>query len=172
MNKEYEVLCKFFNFDNKKILSIGPGMCGLEIIINSKSQNSFFTIIEKDYVSKKIIYGWDAENKEGYNNLRLLKAFLANNGMNNNFEIFNYDKDDLPNKKFDYIISLYSLDYHYDFSFYFEYLKKVSSEKTKIIFDTVRPNYFKNFFHTVEEIPSVQKVTHNSKRIVCNKLLV
>ena len=171
MNMEHEVLSKYLNFDDKKILSIGPGMCGLEIIINSKSQNSFFTIIEKNYVSKKIVYGWDVKNKEGYNNFNLLIDFLSNNEMKNNFEIYNYDEDDLPNEKFDYVISLYSLDYHYDFSFYSEYLKKVSTEKTKIIFDTVRPNYFKNLFNYVEEMPSIKKDIHASKRIICNQFI-
>ena len=56
--------------------------------------------------------------------------------MSNNFEIFDYDNDKLPIKKFDYIISLYSMDYHYDFSNYLEYLKKISN-KTKLIFDTI-----------------------------------
>ena len=45
MSNEYKLLSNFIDFDNKKILSIGPGMCGLELIINSKSNNSFFTII-------------------------------------------------------------------------------------------------------------------------------
>ena len=29
----------------------------------------------------------------------------------------------LPEEKFDFIVSLYSLDYHYDFNIYLEYLK-------------------------------------------------
>jgi hypothetical protein len=31
------------------------------------------------------------------------------------FKVFDFDKDSLPSKKFDVVISLYSLDYHYDF---------------------------------------------------------
>ena len=75
MNEEYDLLKKHIEFDNKEILSIGSGMCGLELIINSKSSNPFFTIIEKNYISKKVIYGWDIENKEGYNDLKLLRDF-------------------------------------------------------------------------------------------------
>ena len=46
--------------------------------------------------------------------------------------IFDFDKDILPDKKFDVIISLLSLDYHYDFNLYSEYLKSISKENTKI----------------------------------------
>ena len=171
MNEEYEKLKKIAEFSNKKILSIGSGMCGLELIINSKSNNTYFTIIEKDYVSKKVIYGWDEDNKEGYNNLDLLKTFLEDNGMLSNFEICNFDTDNLPIKKFDYIISLYSMDYHYNFDIYSEYIKKVSSEETKIIFDTIRPDYFKKIFHNVDVLSIDEKEIHNSKRIICNKFV-
>lgn len=171
MNEEYEKLREITEFDNKKILSIGPGMCGLELIINSKSNNPYFTIIEKDYVSKKVIYGWDEDNKEGYNNLDLLKSFLEDNGMKSNFEIYNFDKDNLPIKKFDYIISLYSMDYHYNFDIYSEYIKNVSYEKTKIIFDTIRPEYFKKIFKNVDIFSSDEKEIHKSKRIICNKFI-
>ena len=172
MNEEYNLLKKYINFDNKNILSIGPGMCGLEIIINTHSKNSNFTILEKNYISKKVVYGWDIKNKEGYNNLNLLKDFLENNKMKNNFEIFNVDEDNLPEKKFDYIISLYSMDYHYDFTIYLEYLKKVSTDNTIIIFDTIRPEYFKKIFLNTEVIVSDQKKIHSSKRILCKKFIL
>ena len=113
MNQEYEMLSNLIDFNDKQVLSIGAGMCGLELIINSKSKNSFFTIIEKNYISKKIIYGWDTKNKEGYNDLKLLQTFIEDNGMKDNFEIYNFDQESLPIKEFDYIISLYSMDYHY-----------------------------------------------------------
>ncbi len=171
MIEEYKKLSNFAEFENKKILSIGPGMCGLELIINSNTKNSFFTIIEKNYISKKVVYGWDLNNEEGYNDLYSLKFFLTQNGMRNNFEIFDYDNDKLPIKKFDYIISLYSMDYHYDFSYYLEYLKEVSTDKTKLIFDTIRPDYFKTIFDNVKVLVSEDKKIHGSKRIVCSKFL-
>ena len=81
MEKEYENLAKYLNFNNKSILSIGSGMCGLELIINQKSHDNLFYIIEKNYVSKKVTYGWDNDNNEAYNNLTLLNTFLIKNGM-------------------------------------------------------------------------------------------
>ena len=131
----------------------------------------FYNFRKKLYF-KKIIYGWDSKNQEGYNDLNLLKGFLENNKMLNNFEIYNVDKDTLPEKKFDYIISLYSMDYHYDFTVYQEYLKKVSTDNTIIIFDTIRPEYFKKIFLNTEIIASEQKKIHSSKRILCKKFII
>ena len=171
MMDELKNLKKHLNFENKKILSIGSGMCGLEVLINLESETNFFSIVEKNYISKKVSYGWDNKNNEAYNRLNLLNFFLIKNGVKKqNFEIFDYDKDDLPLKDYDYIISLYSLDYHYDFSFYQDYFNKIINDKTKIIFDTIRPEFFKRIFQNVNVIQSEQKNIHSSKRIICEKI--
>ena len=172
MEKEFKTINKNIDFNNKKILSIGSGIGGLELIINKKSSSSFFDIVEKNYVSKKIKYGWDKNNQEAYNNLQLLESFLLNNGMEKNcFKIYDCDEDVLPEKKFDIVLSLFSLDYHYDFNIYLNYFKKVSDEKTMIIFDTIRPDHFKNIFKNVVILKSDQDTVHRSKRIVCNKFI-
>ena len=118
-------------------------------------------------------YGWGGMvNSEGYNNLELQKDFLITNEMSESqINIFDYDKDTLPEKKFDVIISLLSLDYHYDFNLYSEYLKKISKDDTKIIFDTIRADYFKKIFKNVNIIRSETNVIHKSKRILCSHFL-
>ena len=172
MEKECDSLQDFINFSDKKILSIGSGMGGLELAINKKYNNSSFDIIEKDYTSQKVKYGWDQNNKEAYNNLKLLSFFLKENGIKNSLlNIYDCDFDNYPRKKFDIIISLFSLDYHYDFNIYQNYLKKISDNKTSLIFDTIRPDYFKNIFKNVKFIQSNQETVHKSKRIICNKFL-
>ena len=171
MKNEFFELKKKIDFSNKKILSIGSGMCGLELVINSKIKNSEFSIIEKNYVSKKVKYGWDEKNIEGYNNLNLLKKFMFQNGMKNNFKIYDFDQNNLPFGKFDLIISLYSLDYHYDFKIYLNYFKKVVNKDTIFIFDTIRPQFFRLLFEKVEIISSTQKKIHSSKRIICKKFI-
>ena len=85
------------------------------------------------------------------------------------YDIYDYDKDILPLQKFDVITSLYSLDYHYDFSFYIDYLKKVCSEDTLIIFDTIRAEYFYSVFQNVDIIKEDSNTVHKSKRIACKK---
>ena len=171
MHSEFELLKENVDFDNKKILSIGGGIGGLELII-SRNFDSTFYFIEKNYVSTKVKYGWDSKNSEAYNDLSLLKNFLVDNKLNEKrFKIFDFDKDTLPNEKFDIIISLYSLDYHYDFNIYFDYLKKVSKNETILIFDTIKPDTYKNIFNKVKIIKLDNSTTHKSKRVMCSNFI-
>ena len=147
MEKEF-LLIKKYTKNNDKILSIGSGVGGLEILM-TKKLNSHITFIEKNYISKKIKYGWDKMNLEAYNNLNLLKKFLLNNDVKEDkFAIYDFDQDNLPDTKFDLIVSLYSLDYHYEFELYKDYLNKVMKPETILIFDTIRPDYFKEIYET------------------------
>ena len=140
----------------------------LELIIDRNHFIKKFSIIEKNYVSKKVVYGWDNKNYEAYNNLSLVESFLINNGLKKEkFEIFDFDSKNLPYKDFDIIISLYSLDYHYDFNIYLDFFKKVFKKDSKIIFDTIRADYFTNLFDSVKIISSNEDTAHMSKRIIC-----
>ena len=85
MKKEYETIENEVKFSNKKYLSIGGGLGGLELIINMETKNNFFYFIEKNYVSKKVKYGWDDKNLEAYNNLQLVEKFLTKNGKPVNY---------------------------------------------------------------------------------------
>ena len=153
---------------DQKILSIGSGLGGLEIAIMKKFNRTSVTLIEKDYVSDKIKYGWDIENKEGYNDLSLLKDLITmNNISKDQFNIINYEEGNFPTKKYNLVISFYSLDYHYDFQIYSDYLKKVMKKESILIFDTIRPEYFKKIFENVETIKEDFNTVHKSKRIVC-----
>ena len=173
MMNEFLSIKDYINKDDKDFLSIGGGLGGLELIINQVFKSNNYYFIERDYVSKKVKYGWGGTiNDEAYNDLNLQKTFLKMNEMQENqINIFDYDKDILPEKKFDVIISLLSLDYHYDFNVYIKYLKKVSKIDTKIIFDTIRADYFKIIFKNVEIIRSDTNTVHKSKRIICSNFL-
>ena len=169
MEKEF-LLIKKYSKNNDKILSIGSGIGGLEILM-SKKLDSHVTFIEKNYISKKIKYGWDKMNLEAYNNLNLLKNFVLDNGIKKNkFAIYDFDQDKLPDTKFDLIVSLYSLDYHYEFELYKDYLNKVMKPETILIFDTIRPDYFKEIYEKVEVIKQDFNTVHKSKRVVCRNL--
>ena len=174
MSNEFLVLENFIKESDKMVLSIGGGIGGLELIINQKYEKKKFFFIERNYVSKKIKYGWGGKiNSEAYNNLDIQKKFLIMNQMKNDqINIFDYDNGKLPEIKFDVVISLLSLDYHYDFDLYKDYLKKVSSNNTKIIFDTIRADYFEKIFKKVEIIKTDDYTVHKSKRIVCSEFLI
>ena len=167
MKNEYEVIQNFLK-PGQNILSIGAGIGGLELLISKKKLNTKVSFIEKNYISKKIIYGWDDSNLEAYNNLNLLEKFLLKNNMESkSFQIFDFDKDKLPKEKFDLIISIYSLDFHYNFELYRKYFQEVSNNETIIIFDTIRPEYFKNIFQEISIIKTDDNTLHKSKRIAC-----
>ena len=172
MSKEFDSISNYIDLKNQKILSIGGGIGGLEAQINSKFKNNRYYFIEKNYVSRKVKYGWDPENNEAYNNINLLKDFLILNGMNKtDFKIYDQDKDELPSVEFDIITSLYSLDYHYDFNIYIDYIKKNSNKNTKIIFDTIRPEFFSNIFKNIKVLKINDETIHKSKRLLCSEFI-
>ena len=174
MQSEFLTFKEYIDFnEDEHFLSIGGGLGGLELIINKNLQNKNYHFIERNFVSKKVVYGWSGKvNNEAYNDLNIQKSFLEINGMKpSQINIFDYDKDKLPDQKFDVIISLLSLDYHYDFEIYIEYLRKISNLDTKIIFDTIRPDYFLKIFKNVKVIALQENTTHKSKRILCSQFL-
>ena len=171
MKNEYEVIQNFLK-PGQNILSVGSGIGGLELLVSKKNLNTKVSFVEKNYISKKIIYGWDDSNLEAYNNLNLLEEFLLKNNMEpKSFQIFDFDKDKLPKEKFDLIISIYSLDFHYNFELYRKYFQEASNNETIIIFDTIRPEYFKNIFHEVSIIKIDNNTIHKSKRIACRHFI-
>ena len=172
MQQEFETINSAIDLHNKDLLSIGGGLGGLELVINKNFNIKSFTFIEKNYVSKKVKYGWDNKNNEAYNDISIQRNFLTKNEMESSrFTIFDYDNDQLPKGKFDIIISLFSLDYHYDFKVYQEYLRNNTHKESKIIFDTIRPDYFKNIFNEVIVLKDRTKTIHGSKRIMCSNFL-
>ena len=167
MGEEFSTIEKFIK-DKKNFLSIGAGIGGLELLILKTIPNSHVTFIEKNYVSDKIRYGWDNLNKEGYNDLNQLDAFLKNNKvLKERYQIFDFDEGNFPTRNFDILLSMYSLDYHYDFEIYSNYLKKMMKKESILIFDTIRPKYFENIFKYVEIIKEDLNTVHKSKRVAC-----
>ena len=173
MQSEFLTFKEYIDFnEDEHFLSIGGGPVANDII-NENLQNKNYHFIERNFVSKKVVYGWSGKvNNEAYNDLNIQKSFLEINGMKpSQINIFDYDKDKLPDQKFDVIISLLSLDYHYDFEIYIEYLRKISNPNTKIIFDTIRPDYFLKIFKNVKVLATQDNTTHKSKRILCSQFL-
>ena len=173
MVDEYLTIKDFIKNEDTFFLSIGSGIGGLEVIINDNLKDKSFYFIERDYISKKVKYGWGGMiNHEAYNNFELQKLFLEmNNFDKKKIHLFDYDKDEFPKIKFDIVTSLFSLDYHYDFNIYIDYLKKISTPKTKIIFDTIRADYFNGIFKNVKIISTNLDTVHKSNRIICSNFI-
>ena len=173
MLEEFLTIKKFISSNDNFFLGIGSGIGGLELLINQNFKDKNYYFIERNYVSKKVKYGWGGMvNNEAYNDLKLQMNFLKLNNMDESqINIYDYDKDDLPEIKFDVVISLYSLDYHYDFNIYIDYLKKISKPETKIIFDTIRADYFDKIFKNVKIISTNLDTVHKSNRIICSNFI-
>ena len=65
MLSELSTLEKFIESNDKLILSIGGGVGGLEAVINQKYRNKQFYFIERNYISKKVKYGWGWNDQQG-----------------------------------------------------------------------------------------------------------
>ena len=172
MVKEYETLKNHIFETDQFVLSIGGGIGGLEVIINKNLKKKSYYFIERNFISKKVKYGWSKNNLEAYNNLNIQKSFLNINNMPpKQYQLIDFDRDSFPEIKFDVVTSLFSLDYHYDFNIYINYLKKVSTKNTRIIFDTIRADYFQTVFKNVKIISTDNSTIHKSKRIVCSEFI-
>ncbi len=172
MSKEYETLKNYIFKTDQFFLSIGGGIGGLEAVINKNLKNKSFYFIERNFISKKVKYGWSKNNLEAYNNFNIQRSFLNSNDMSpKQYQLIDFDKDNFPEMKFDVVISLFSLDYHYDFNIYINYLKKVSTKNTRIIFDTIRADYFQTIFKNVKIISVDNSTVHKSKRIICREFI-
>ena len=170
MEEEYKNISYYYDFNNKDILSIGSGIGGLELVINKNNDVNRFSLIDKNYISEKVVYGWDLKNSEAYNDLELVQIFLTKNGVSKEkINIFDFDKDEFPLEDFDIIISLFSLDYHYSYELYSDYFKKIMKNKTTLIFDTIRPQYFESLFHSVKIIKTINNSVHKFSRIMCSR---
>lgn len=77
------------------------------------AKKSYFTLIDKNYVDKKVAYGFN-NNSESYNKLDITKDFLILNGFKiEQLQLIDADENFVLNNKYELIISLFSMGYHY-----------------------------------------------------------
>ena len=85
LKKEYFSIYNLLKKSKKKnyILSIGCGLGGLEVFLQNKIlNNAKFFLFEKNFISPKVVYGFDLKNKEAYNSIKDTKLFINNNSFN------------------------------------------------------------------------------------------
>ena len=79
--KEFNSIKNYLPKSSKNILDIGCGLGAINIYLNDYySKKSYFTLIDKNYVDKKVAYGFN-NNSESYNKLEITKDFLILNSI-------------------------------------------------------------------------------------------
>ena len=175
MKNEFDKIKFFLPKKAYNILDIGCGIGAINIFLNNHYDNlPNFHLLDKNFVSNKIIYGFKKIKTEGYNNLLTTKHFLeANNIKKDKINIYDVDKDELIDLKYDLVISLVSWGYHYPLETYIDYLKKNATNKTIFIFD-IAVEYIsiedvKKYFNKIEIINRYQK-KHQQIRLFCSEI--
>ena len=173
--KEFNSIKKYLPKSSKNILDIGCGLGVINIFLNEYySKKSNFTLIDKNYVDKKVVYGFK-NNSESYNKLEITKDFLILNGFKTKqFQLVNADQNFVTKKKYELIISLLSMGYHYPIENYIDIIKKVSTKNTKVIFDLSMEynelNKVKKYFNTIVIIKNYNEVKQNYLRLLCSEI--
>ena len=173
--KEFNSIKNYLPNNPKNILDIGCGLGAINVFLNDyylKKCN--FTLIDKNYVDKKVSYGFD-NNSESYNKLEITKDFLVFNNFNaKQLNLINADEYFELKQKYKLIISLFSMGYHYSIENYIDIIKKCSTKNTKVIFDLSLEynelNKVKKYFNKVVIIKKDDDVKQNYLRLLCSDI--
>ena len=172
---EFNTIKHYLPNNPKNILDIGCGLAVIDIFLNDYYlKKSNFTLIDKNYVDKKVSYGFD-NNSESYNKLEITKEFLIFNSLKvEQLQLINADENFVLNKKYELIISLFSMGYHYSIENYIDIIKKNSTNTTKVIFDLAMEynelNKVKSYFNKVVIIKNDDEVKQNYLRLLCSEI--
>ena len=173
--KEFNSIKNYLPKNPKNILDIGCGLGVINIYLNDYySKKTYFTLIDKNYVDKKVAYGFK-NNSESYNKIEITKDFLILNGFKTEqLQLINADENFVLNNKYELIISLFSMGYHYSIKNYIDIIKKKSTKSTKVIFDLSMEynelNEVKKYFNKVVIIKNDNEVKQNYLRLLCSEI--
>ena len=73
--KEFDEIINYLPQKNQNILDIGSGLGIINIFLNNFYEDAYFTLIDKNYVEKKVSYGFD-ERGQFYNDFNITFDFL------------------------------------------------------------------------------------------------
>ena len=170
-NKEFKQILNFLPSNISNVLDIGSGLGIINIFLNNYYKDIDFTLIDKNFIEKKVSYGFD-EKGQFYNDFEVTLDFLKTNGLSEEkLNLINVDDINKINKNFDFVISLLSLGYHYPLNQYIEFLKKNTHKKSTFIFDVADEyndfNKISKMFEYVKVIKKNLEVKQSYTRICC-----
>ena len=148
--KEVDEFIKIYKITNgDHLVSIGPGNGVFETLLLKKIK--FINILLIDIEdTKSQNHGYNHKGS-GYASLASTKNFLVNNGIPlERIKICNPSTHNIPRFKFDLLISLYSMGFHYPCNEYTDFILKNASHRSKIIYDK-RRNVFDKGHETLQQ---------------------
>ena len=173
--QEFDELKPFLPEQVKEVIDIGCGLGIIDIFLNYHYSNNIkFTLIDKNHIENKVSYGYEKVG-QFYNNFKTTIEFLIKHGLKKKYiDVFEKDNLSQINTKFDLVISLLSMGYHYPLNQYLKFLKKNTHKDTIFIFDIAHEynnlRDIRRLFGKVEVIKESQEIRHNYSRICCRML--
>ncbi len=166
MEREYAIIKKYLPESPKKILDIGCGVAGIDIMLNKhysdKNQTPNFYLLDKTEVNSKVYYGLE-KKAAYYNSLDIAKELLLANGVRKDkICIQEVDGQSIfPGNKFDLVISLISWRFHYPISTYLDEVYDLLGSGGRLIIDVRKDSdgvdLLKNKFGSVTVIYEARK---------------
>jgi hypothetical protein len=119
---------------SEAIVSIGPGNAIVELYLLKRLKYSKILLIDIENTLQHH-HGWNSQGA-GYANLRATQLFLEQNNIDESrLHICNPKLDKLPNYKFDNLISLLSMGFHYPCDEYIDFIFSNASENATLVLD-------------------------------------
>jgi SAM-dependent methyltransferase len=124
------------NLKVENILELGCGVGESSVYFFNKFDNlkeSTFYLLDGDSGNKSIYYINYDSDKDFYNSMSATKEFCETHNLRNHV-LINYEKEDIPEVKFDLVYSTFSIGFHWPVSLYLEKIKNNLNEGALLLF--------------------------------------
>jgi len=173
---EFKQLIKYLPNKVENVADIGCGLGIINILINNHfNKKIYFTLIDSDQIERKVSYGFHPKG-QFYNSFKLTSDLLIGNGIKKErLNLVDVDNKNKLKTKFDLVISLLSMGYHYPITQYLKFFIKNTHKETIFIFDIANEHTkfeeISKIFVSTQIIKHSSEIRHNYTRICCKGLI-
>lgn len=171
MVSEFDTIKKYIPVSSKRILDIGCGVAGIDILIYQQTHAEIY-LLDKTLVDSDVYYGFKDKGSY-YNSLSIAREQLTANGVpdaqiHTQEVVDDYSQIGSSQEGFDLIISLISWGFHYPVSVYKNQVYKNLAPHGVLIIDIRKDSQGKQ---ELEELFSVTPIYDFGKyvRFLCKK---
>lgn len=138
VNSEYDYIADFLPKKCCKVMDIGCGVGGIDVLINQRYDNIVkLYLLDKTEINKQVFYKFNSTGAF-YNSLETAKKMLSINGLSGDrITLMEARKDNkiLVDDKMDLVISLLSWGHHYPVSVYLDEVDRILAPHGLLIMD-------------------------------------